>query len=578
MSEFVNGFEVDQWNVHGFNIGGKVTGKVYSTCPFCSPDRKKKSDKCATVWIDDAWFKCSHCGEKGQLHTYKKKNNIVYQRPIWKNRTELSNDFVRYFETRGISQDTLLKARVTEGKEWMPKSNKEVPVIEFNYFKKGELVNVKYRGKDKDFKLFKDGELIPCNLDAIEKTDECYIVEGEIDMLSLIEIGKTNVVSVPNGAVLGTNNLTYINNSIEYFLDKKKIYLCLDDDEAGRTLRNQIAERLGYDKCSYIVFEGCKDANEYLTKNSALHLREEILKVKEFPMTGVFTIQDIYQDITDMYFNGLERGVSPKIEGFDLNFVKGYITTITGIPSHGKSQFLDFLTLSLLRNHGWTGAFYSPENKPTELHFSKMARILTGKSWFGDEFERITKDEVRDVAAFLNESFWFIKPEKDFGLETILRDVKMLKERKGIQFFVIDAWNRLEHKYATNETKYIGESLDLLATFCETNNIHCFLVAHPTKMRKQKDSEVYDMPSLYDIAGSAHFYNKSDNGICVYRNFIDNTTIVSILKVKFDHWGTVGQRPFYYNPISGRYDLNSITKDNSIWIRTTPPILEEPPF
>lgn len=577
MSDFINGFEIEEFNVHGFNIGGKVTGKVYSTCPFCSESRKKKSEKCATVWLDDGWFKCSHCGEKGQLHTYKKKNNVVYVKPEWKNKTDLSNGFVKYFETRGITQDTLIKAKITEGTEWMPKAKENVSVIEFNYFKKNELINVKYRAKNKDFKLFSGGELIPYNLDFIEKSDECYIVEGEMDALSLMEIGIFNVVSVPNGATLGANNLIYLNNSIEYFIDKKKIYLCLDDDEAGRNLRNQIAERLGYDKCSYIVFDGCKDANDFLKLKGAYELREAIKLVKEFPMTGVFTIQDIYKDIEDMYFNGLDRGVSPRIDGFNLNFVSGYITTITGIPSHGKSQFLDFITLSLLRNHNWTGAFYSPENKPTQLHFSKMARIIIGKSWYGED--RITQNEVSAVAGFLNEAFWFVKPEKDFTLETILRDVKMLIERKGIKFFVIDAWNRLEHKYAMSETKYIGDSLDMISNFCEVNHIHCFLVAHPTKMRKLKDSQVLEMPNLYDISGSSNFYNKSDNGICVYRDFEQDITIINIIKVKFDHWGESGLSEYHYDKPSGRYYKNSITKDTSRWIKVPEEITQTPePF
>lgn len=589
MSEYVNGFEVEQWNVHGFRLKNRVTGHFHTTCALCSVDRKPehRKDECATIWMDSAYFFCNHCGQQGPLHTYKKKNNIVYKRPEWKNKTDLSNNIVKYFEKRGISQKTLVFAKVTEGIEWMPQKKKEVPVIEFNYFRNNELVNVKYRTEDKDFKLFKDAELIPCNIDAIEHCDECYIVEGEPDMLSFMEIGVNNVVSVPNGATLGAINLNYFNSCIGHFLTKKRIYICVDNDEAGRNLRKQLADRFGYDKCVYIEFPDCKDANEFLVKHGPFEMKDALKNFKEFPFQGVFTTNDIYSDIQDMYLYGLDKGVSPKISGFDLNFVKGYITTITGIPSHGKSQFLDFITLSLLRNHNWKGAFYSPENRPLQLHFSKQARILLGKSWFGNDNERITEVEVANVVAYLNDSFWYIKPEKDFGLDSILRDVRMTKERKGIDFFVIDAWNKLEHKRTSqqSETEYIGECLDKIGIFCEENQLHCFLVAHPTKIKKQKDSDLYEIPTLYDISGSANFYNKTDNGICVYRDFKNGKTIVNVQKVKFDHWGSVSQSVFEYDTHSGRYFNNPITKDNSVWIKLysreelgLPPKQEETPI
>jgi twinkle protein len=55
----------------------------------------------------------------------------------------------------------------------------------------------------------------------------CVIVEGEMDALSLHEAGIHNVVSVPNGATLGTNNLDYLDNCIDYFTDKEKDNNCI---------------------------------------------------------------------------------------------------------------------------------------------------------------------------------------------------------------------------------------------------------------------------------------------------------------------------------------------------------------
>ena len=120
---------------------------------------------------------------------------IEYKRPEWTNRTDLSEVVVKWFEQRGISQQTLTSQKVTESTEWMPKANKEVLTINFNYFRNDELINIKYRAKDKDFKMHKDAELIFYNLDGIKDADTCYIVEGEMDALSLIQAGIKNVVS-----------------------------------------------------------------------------------------------------------------------------------------------------------------------------------------------------------------------------------------------------------------------------------------------------------------------------------------------------------------------------------------------
>lgn len=549
---------------YGIEINSnKVSGEVAIKCPQCGPDRspKNRNSKPLSVNLDkQTWF-CHHCGFKGFLKPDKK---VDYKIPEWKNNTDLSNGTVKYFESRKISQATLKRAKVTDGMEWMPKAGKEILTIHFNYFRDGQLVNIKYRGKDKDFKMYKDAELIFYNLDGIATVDDVFIVEGEMDALSIMELGIMNVLSVPNGATLSNNNLAYLDNCIEQIFHKKRFILCLDNDTAGRKLRSELVDRLGIERCMYVEFPGAKDANEYLCKEDLNKLKAALLSPKQFPLEGVFTVSDIYEDIMDMYVNGLDMGENTMIPGFDLRFAKGYITTITGIPSHGKSDFMDYIALSLHRHAQWKGAFYSPENKPTQLHFSKMARKILGKGWYGDD--KMTWHEVEGVIGYLDKEIWFIKPEKDFTLDSILSSVKQVKTRYGLDFFVIDAWNKLEHKYEGSETKYVSVTYDALERFCQIENLHCFMIAHPTKMHKRKDSEVYEVPTLYDISGSANFYNKTDNGITVYRDFVNNRTYVMRTKVKFSHWGETGQSEYLYDTVSGRYYTDNYNKDE-LWIK-----------
>ena len=92
----------------------------YSTCPLCSHTRKKSTQKCLQLFWDAGLAKCNHCGELLQLHTYKKKKNEVvkvYQKPVWKNYTDLSDKLIKWFESRKISQTTLKAMKITEGLE-----------------------------------------------------------------------------------------------------------------------------------------------------------------------------------------------------------------------------------------------------------------------------------------------------------------------------------------------------------------------------------------------------------------------------------------------------------------------------
>lgn len=556
---------MENYATYGIEIPfGRTTGQVYTVCPKCSEDRKKKTAKCLGVNLDKKIWNCVHCSWKGYLKEVEKK---IYVKPVWTNNTNLSNNAVKWFKERGIGQQTLIEMKVGEGMEFMPQTSQKENTIQFNYFKDGELANTKYRTDKKEFKLFKDAELLFYNLDCVKNSESVYIVEGEMDALSLIECGIKNVISVPNGANKNKNNLQYVDNCIDYFENVKEIYLATDSDVAGRNLQEELALRFGKDKCFKIDFKDCKDANEFLLKHGQAELAECLKNKIAFPIEGVFTVSDISDEIDDMYEIGLERGKTIGMPVTDkcVSFVGGYVTVITGIPSHGKSEYLDFLLTRLNILHGWKGAFFSPENRPLKLHFSKMAEKIIGKNWDGNY--RMTISEKDDAKNYLNEKVWFIKPDRNFNLKTILQATGQLVSRYGINYFVIDPWNRLEHKYGDTETRYIGECLDEIANFCELHKVHGFIIAHPTKIKKDKTTGIYEVPTLYDIAGSSNFFNKADIGICVYRDFDRKETNVYFQKVKFKHWGEGGFVNLKYDVPSGRYfESNNVDKSN--WIKT----------
>ena len=553
-------------------IDVQKNGENLILCPVCSHTRKKKTLKCFSFNLSKNAGRCNHCGVVlvSKLEQPLKLTQIEYKRPKWQNNTKLSDKLVKWFEARKITQYVLNDFKITEGLEWMPQTNKNENTIQFNYFRLGELINVKYRDGKKNFKLFKDAEMIFYNLDSAIDNKEIIIVEGEMDVLALAQCGVNNVISVPNGCTdKGAINVQYLDNCIDFFDEKTQFILALDNDKVGIRLKDELARRLGYENCKQVTFKDCKDANDCLIKYGQNVTKECLLDAKEFPIIGVFDANDIQQDIYNYYNNGLPSGCGIGMHEMDmhLKFQEGYLTTITGIPGHGKSEFLDFLLCRLNVSHGWKTALYSPENHPLELHFSKFAEKMIGKPFEGAN--RLSPLDLSNMIKYHAENFFFINPENDFKLENILDSVRQLVRKKGVNCFVIDAWNKLDHQYTTNETKYISEQLDKITRFCEINKVHCFLVAHPTKIQKDKATGKYEIPNLYSISGSANFYNKTANGITVYRDYDTFTTNVYIQKVKFKHWGQVGIVSFAWDKSNGRYYKGTPSYDS--WIVSEQP-------
>jgi len=403
----INGFIIDNFNQHGLEVG-----KTQGTCPLCSSSRKpeNKKAKCCSYDWERGLGTCHNCDSTIQLHTYKRKGKAekVYVVPDF---TEGAMKPVRgktleWFETRGISTETLAKLLVSSGKEYMPQTGKIENTIQFNYYVGGNLINVKYRDARKNFKLYKGAEKVFYNIDNIVG-DWCVITEGEMDVLALYEAGISNAVSVPNGATLNSNNLDYLDNCIDYFDDKEKIILAVDSDEPGQALQRELVRRLGAEVCFLADFEDCKDANEYLLKKGKEALKARITKARPVPLENVTTFKDIEDEVTDFVENGFKPGYQIGLENFDNIFstYTGQFITVTGIPSSGKSDWVDQMVVGYNKEYGWKTAFASPENHPTFLHAHKLMR----KVW-GDMPNKgdIGGAKWNQVADHVNSSFYFI--------------------------------------------------------------------------------------------------------------------------------------------------------------------------
>lgn len=483
-----------------------------------------------------------------------------------------------YFTSRRISGETLQRNGVMQ----TTRNNKIF--IAFTYRRNGKIVNCKYRDVEKRFFQEKHGEKIPYGLDDIKEARDIIIVEGEMDKLAMEEAGYRNCISVPDGAPpkVSTKELPpveqdkkyqYLWNSKEYFEQASRIILATDADTAGQALAEELARRLGRERCWRVTWprrsettkELCKDANEVLIYFGQQALKEVIEGAELYPIQGLFRFSRFY-DVIDAYYNrelGTELGVSTGWVGLDelYRVIPGELTLVTGVPNSGKSEWIDALLCNLNHAEGWPFVLCSMENKVQE-HARKLLEKHIKKPFFhakyGDTIPRLSANELEQGKQWLNENFFLIRCENEAlpSIKWVLDLAKAAVFRHGVRGLVIDPYNELDHQRPSNqtETEYVSQMLTKVKRFAQHHDCHVWFVAHPRQLQNWSGGA----PSLYDISGSAHFINKCDNGIVVHRNRdpsagpLDEVQIL-VRKVRNKIAGNIGDAYLSYNRATGEY-------------------------
>ena len=380
-------------------------------------------------------------------------------------------------------------------------------------------------------------------------SDRLINTEGEMDCLALYEAGFRSVVSVPDGAPSPdaqsyATKFDFLHGAEPLFEKFKYVVLAVDNDAPGQKLQEELCRRIGLDKCLKVLWpEGCKDANDVLVKYGTDDLHRCIKDAAFFPVDGVQTVNDLWDAVFALHEQPEQPGADI---GWDnafgvFNVEPGQMTVVTGIPSHGKSTFIDALRVNLFRKYGWPSAAFSPENWPASSHLAVLVEMYAARN-----FREMTQDELYDAMCQVYQGFFFIQPDKDddmMTVDTILSRAKALVYREGIKVLVIDPWNEIAPttKQGQREDQYISEQLAKIRRFARVNGIHIFLIAHPRNLEKNKDGQ-YPPPTAYDIAGGAMWRNKADNILCVYRpDMKTGQTDVFVQKIRFRRNGKAGE-------------------------------------
>lgn len=487
------------------------------------------------------------------------------------------------FAGRGINPATAQRLGVYTADESGPALNGTV--IVFPFIDRGQRVGAKYRAQGKRFWQDKGGHKTFWNADvldaqAVQGGEQAVIItEGEIDALTAIDCGFEHTVSVPDGAPPvkpgedpealepanpdheNTGKFEFVWNNRTRLKGIKRFILAVDSDAPGRRLAAELKRRLSAARCSFVVYpDGCKDLNDVLVKHGRDAVVACIDSAQPYPVKGLYRLSD-YPDIAE------PKTYSTGWADLDqhLRLWLGELLVVTGIPGHGKSTWVMNLCVNLAQVHGFTCAVASFEIPTVPSLRHKLRMAVTGKPKDDWSF-----DIVGEADLVIQQRFVFIdddpagQGDEDLTLEWLLEKAEDAVLRYGINVLVIDPWNEVEHARpkSESETQYVNRALRQIRRFALRFDILAIVVAHPTKeVGREGKSRV---PTLYDIEGSAAWYNKPDHGVVIDVPDPDQgETVIWVKKARFAWSGKKGDVTLAYQASTETY--HSLNGAYPVW-------------
>jgi twinkle protein len=436
--------------------------------------------------------------------------------------TGLTAQAIEFAKARGIGMKTLTDMLVVGGKARFDDGAHEA--IVFRYLdERGEQCNFKARSLDgKRYKQAKGGRQIAYNWWQVRDGDlrDVWIVEGEFDACALVEAGipKDAVISTPVGAPdeasddpAESKKYGWLLDAMEDGLEKATRYiLASDNDGPGRAFRSDCVRILGAAKACYVDWpEGIKDANEFLVEYGPEKLHGYLdCSVKPWPVRGLYRLSEIPEPAPlELWDTGF-----PEIEG-KIKLAPTLVSAVTGYPGHGKSHLMQQIWFNIAREHGIRVAIFSAETRLKPFLRRNMRQFFHRKAeWQMNEADKRRADEWIEAHILFME-LGDEAPTMPWLVDTI----EVAAQRHGCRAALVDPWNKLEEDYdprQMTETRWIGQSLDVLIAMSRGLSIHTQIIAHPAK----PDATMKKLPpDLYSISGSSHWNNRVDQGFCVHR-------------------------------------------------------------
>ena len=542
-----------------------VTRRV--ACPDCSSERKKYNVKDLAIHAKaEGWtYYCHHCQARGFV-PFKKNNILRTEYKVIPIKTfeykKLQPQHYNFLKSRGISEQIADSMQLFPAERYFQRLDKKTDSIGFPYFKNGKFISAKYRSiESKDFTQDAGGSHDFFGIDKIDMTKPIVIVEGEIDALTLMECGIDNVLSVPSGAPIKVSDgkvdasedkkFSFVWNSFDMLNKVPYVTIATDTDTAGQALAEELARRIGKDKCRIASFE-FKDLNEAFLAEGADLVKRIIENAEPYPVAGLSSASKFSERLNDLWGKGTGKGVSTGYSNVDEIYTisQGQLSIVTGYPSSGKSNFVDQLMVNLAKAYDWKFALCSFENQP-EIHISRLMEIYKEKRFF-DGTNRMSEDEKNDAFEWVENHFMFMDSEgaEPSTIDSILERAKVAVARTGIRGLVIDPYNYIENKSGQAEHEFISSMLTRMQAFAKAYGVHVWFVAHPSKITRSGMD--LPRPDGMAISGSMAWWAKADCGLTVHRTKTNDVEI-AVWKCRFRWVGTQGETTLGYNKTTGTY-------------------------
>ena len=531
-----------------------------------------------------------------ELSFVKKEDDINKKYPYPNRVSQDRTSVEKYLFSRGISKETLDYFDVTSDKYGNILFNYYNEYDVLNFYKarvsrqvqKGDkkIVGIKpAENKDTPNILGAGSHPTLYGMDKVSPSGTLFLVEGELEVLSLHESGFNNVVSVPFGA----NNFSWIEYNYEWLSQFDSVKVWMDNDIAGIKARREIIVRLGNNRCRFIdlpvEIDGVpvKDPNDILVNFGKEKLIEISRYEKELPIEGVADLFDA-EDFDPETWDGIRTGIEEIDDEIIYKFFFGSIVTVTGTPGSGKSTIVNNFFINEPINAGYSVAVFSGE-MPAPVLKNWVSVGLAGREHVKfkqgkglEKFIRIIEPTAKEKIK--NWSYGKIHVIKDDNnsLTSILERAEQLVKVNGDKIIILDnlATMSLGETGESNTFQKQKEMMNTLKAFAFRYNVLIVLVIHP---RKPSSGNSAEGAGGFEMSGAGELYN-----LCHYnfsmRKYNDkekqgikkpdgswkvkpiyHDTCFKVYKNRL--MGITGEVPLYFDRLSYRF----YTKPTQLWKR-----------